>query len=44
MIYQNKEEVLVRARDAIGIPFGQMLKNDTDLEFNSGTAFWLCSQ
>jgi len=39
MIYKTKEEVLLRARDAIGIPFGQMLKNDADLEgdFNKGT-------
>lgn len=39
MIYQTKEEVFLRARDAIGIPFGQMLKNDTDLDsdLNKGT-------
>jgi DNA mismatch repair endonuclease MutH len=39
MIYQTKEEVLVRARDAIGIPFGKMLKNDADLDsdLNKGT-------
>lgn len=34
MIYQTKEEVFLRARDAIGIPFGQMLKNDADLDSN----------